>query len=226
MLHCEVQSDNDKFSLIWREVFIMSNFELTTRNVRDYLMQGHYNLVGEIINDDEMTGFLCEVITDDKRSFFKIRIDDTIQFLIFEIYSGITIPEPYRNMAAVYAARESEIYKVGNIRVDMDRGDVYVHVESSFKDSAITTEAFEEMELTAYSLFTSTYDDFMQIARGSQLERKDDKKKNKLRSMFQKVHEQRSFDFDDEFDGEDIDVMDLIRNLDHNNEDKESGTDC
>ena len=44
-----------------------TNFELTTENVRDYLMQGHYNLVGEIINDDEMTGFLCEVV----RSVYK-----------------------------------------------------------------------------------------------------------------------------------------------------------
>lgn len=218
-------SDNDKFSLIWREVFIMStNFELTTENVRDYLMQGHYNLVGEIINDDEMTGFFCEVVTEDKRTFFKIRIDDTIQFLIFEIYSGITIPEPYRNMAAEYATRESEKYKVGNIRVDIDRGDVYTHVESSFKDSPITTDVFEDMELTAYSLFASTYDDFMQIARGAQIKRKDDNETDKLRSLFQKAHEHRSFDFDDEFDGEDIDVMDLIRHLGHNdnNNDDES----
>lgn len=146
-----------------------TNFELTTENVRDYLIQGHYNLVGEIINDDEMTGFLCEVVTEDKRTFFKIRIDDTIQFLIFEIYSGITIPEPYRSMAAEYVACESEKYKVGNIRVDMDRGDVYAHVESSFKDSPITTDVFAELELTAYSLFAATYDDLILKLRNTAL---------------------------------------------------------
>lgn len=35
-----------------------TNFELTTKNVRDYLMQGGYNLIGEIINGDEMKGVL------------------------------------------------------------------------------------------------------------------------------------------------------------------------
>lgn len=202
-----------------------TNFKLTTENVREYLVQGNYNLVGEIINRDGMTGFLCEVVTDDKRTFFKIRIDDTVQFLLFEIYFGITIPELYRSMAAEYAARESEKYKVGNIRVDMDRGDVYAHVESSFKDSPITTDTFEDMELTAYSLFASTYDDLMQIARGAQIKRKDDNETNKLRSIFQKSNEHRSFDFDDEFDSEDVDVLDLIRHLDHDDND-ESGTDC
>lgn len=115
-------------------------------------------------------------------------------------------------MAAEYIVEVSNKYKIGNIRLDMERGNVYVHVETSFRDEAVSKETFEKLEEASYFILCDTYDDIQQIARGDLFKSNEHTKMCRLKQLLEHANEPK-WSYPDVLEEDDEDGIEDITDL-------------
>lgn len=197
-----------------------ANAEKTMDNFREYLNSANHNIVGENLDCSSAKGFICESITKSKRFILKIRVDESIGYAILEAYSGITIPTPYRTMAAEYCMRESDKRKVSYLGID-SQGSVYCHCETSFKDGPVSGSTLKSMEGVAFGSLLSCYDDLQQIARGVLLDKENEEKDplDLLSRLRRDMGMDDEDDSDDHSDIPDIDISEMLKRLGSDDDD-------
>lgn len=197
-----------------------TNAEKTMDNFREYLKGSGHNIVAENVDCSSTSGFICESITKSNRFILKIRVDEKIQFAVLEAYAGISVPKPYRTMAAEYCNKQNDRHKVSYFCVS-EQGDVYSHMESSFIDGPLSGKALEELEHIALASLVSCYDDFQQIARGVLLDKENDDK-NPLDLLSRLRSEMGVDDEDDELDSliPNSDIAEMLKQLRGEEEDE------
>lgn len=128
----------------------MNNFFETMNNCRDYIRsnpnvkEGYENLDGSNCNGFEYTLQNSVAV--------KLRVDKKIDYVIMEVYPGITVRGVHQSMVAEYCQRMSECPGVGYLAVDVDQGNVYFHSESSFRDNPVTSKLLKMMEDAAVAM--------------------------------------------------------------------------
>lgn len=201
-----------------------TNYEQTMENFREYLKNSHHNIVAENFDGFSAGGFLCESLTSDKRFILKISINEKLEYVILQMYADITIPKPYRTMAMEYCMKETDLRKLSYIAIDNEQGAVYSHVETSFKDSALSGDTLKDMEKLAFHIILACYDDLQQIARGVLLDN-EDKDKSNLNLLSCLYKDMMGDNVDDEDDNDDsthapsIDIAEMLRQLEGNGDD-------
>ena len=125
----------------------MNNYFETMNNCRDYIRnnpnvkEGYENMDGSNCSGFEYTLQNSMAV--------KLRVDKKIDYVIMEVYPGITVRGTHQSMVAEYCQRVSECPGVGYLAVDVDQGNVYLHCESSFRDNPVTSKLLKMMEDTA-----------------------------------------------------------------------------
>lgn len=128
----------------------MNNFFETMNNCRDYIRnnpnvkEGYENLDGSNCSGFEYTLQNSMAV--------KLRVDKKIDYVIMEVYPGITVRGIHQSMVAEYCQRASECPGVGYLAVDVDQGNVYLHCESSFRDNPVASKLLKMMEETAVAM--------------------------------------------------------------------------
>ena len=128
----------------------MNNFFETMNNCRDYIRnnpsvkEGYENLDGSNCSGFEYTLQNSMAV--------KLRVDQKIDYVIMEVYPGITVRGIHQSIVSEYCQRASEYPSVGYLAVDMDQGNVYLHCESSFRDNPVTSKLLKMMEETAIAM--------------------------------------------------------------------------
>ncbi|MGN0533227.1 MAG: hypothetical protein ACI4IK_02605 [Eubacterium sp.] len=202
-----------------------TNAEKTMDNFREYLNSAHHNIVGENLDCSSAKGFICESITKSKRFILKIRVDESIGYAILEAYSGITVPKPFRTMAAEYCMRESDKRKVSSLKID-SQGSVYCHCETSFKDGPVSGSTLKSMEGVAFGSLLSCYDDLQQIARGVLLDKENEEDPLDLLSRLRRdMGMDDDDDSDDHSDISDIDIGEMLKRLGSDDDDDDEEED-
>lgn len=203
-----------------------TNYEQTMENIREYLKNSHHNIVAENLDGSSMSGFLCESLTSDKRFILRINVDEKLEYVILQVYAGLSIPKPYRTMAMEYCMKETDLRKLSYIAVDNEQGAVYSHVETSFKDSALSGETLKDMEKLAFHVILSCYDDLQQIARGVLLDNEDKDKSNL--DLLSRLYKDMMEDDEDNKDENDnlahtpsIDIAEMLKQLEGNDDDSD-----
>ena len=141
-------------------------FDTTITNIEEYLLNNAHNTSARNLSSSSSEGFLCEVVTKNKRFFEKIRVDEKIECVIMEIYPGINVPAPYRAMTSMYCMEKNSEKKIGNLVLDPEQGDIHCHVEASFKDGPLSGETVDEMERIAIMFLMSCTKELEEISHG------------------------------------------------------------
>lgn len=124
------------------EICVMATyFEETLKNGEAYFMSSNYNNAAKMFGEKGFTGKQC---TKDRTYYVTCRIDKDTEFVIIEVSPCIFCDDSYRGQASEYISQINAMHKTGNFRLD-DNGHVYVQIESSFKDGAISSDGFDEM---------------------------------------------------------------------------------
>lgn len=128
----------------------MNNFFETMNNCREYIRSNENVKEGyENLDGSNCSGF---EYTLQNSMAVKLRVDKKIDYVIMEVYPGITVRGVHQSMAAEYCQRASEYPGVGYLAVDVDQGNVYCHCESSFRDNPVTSKLLKMMEDAAITM--------------------------------------------------------------------------
>lgn len=152
-----------------------NNAEQTINNIRNHL-KCNYNIVVEEDNVNfpyTSSCFIYESNTRDKKDkkfVLKIDVDDINGFAVLDAYVNISIPEPYRAIAAKYCMRKIAEQKLSYIDFYPKSGYAFTRVESSFADAPLSESILANMERIALSTLFACYDDLEQIAKGEFVE--------------------------------------------------------
>lgn len=128
----------------------MNNYFETMNNCREYIRnnpnvkEGYKNLDGSSCSGFEYTLQNSMAV--------KLRVDQKINYVIMEVYPGITVRGIHQSMVAEYCQRASECPGVGYLAVDVDQGNVYFHCETSFRDNPVTSKLLNMMEDAAIAM--------------------------------------------------------------------------
>lgn len=150
-----------------------TNAEQTINNIRNHLKKCNYNIVIEEENVDfpyTSSYFIYEGDVKDKNFVLKIDVDDINGFAVLDAYVNISIPEPYRAIAAKYCMRKIAERKLSYIDFYPKSGYAFTRVESSFADAPLSESILANMERIALSTLFACYDDLEQIAKGEFVE--------------------------------------------------------
>ena len=145
----------------------MSYFNETIANIEEYLtLRSNHNTASMMLPGSSSSGFLCEILTEGRRYFMKLRVDDKIDYVILEMYLGITVQPPYIPITAQYCMEKTDEKKVGSYRIAYNHGDVYFHIEASMKDAPVSGETIEYMEHIAIASLRACENDLELISHG------------------------------------------------------------
>lgn len=128
----------------------VNNYFETMNNCREHIRsnpnvkEGYENLDGSNCSGFEYTLQNSVAV--------KLRVDKKIDYVIMEVYPGITVRGAHQSMVAEYCQRVSECPGVGYLAVDVDKGNVYFHSESSFRDNPVTSKLLKMMEDAAIAM--------------------------------------------------------------------------
>ena len=128
----------------------MRNFIETMNNCRDFIRNNPKVKMGfENLDGSNCAGF--EYILKESMSI-KLRVDKSIQYVILEVYPGITVRGAHQPMVCEYCQRVTEFPGVAYLAVDPAQGNVYYHAESSFRDNPVTAKLLKKMEDAAINM--------------------------------------------------------------------------
>lgn len=145
----------------------MNYFNETMANIEEYLaLRSNHNTVSRNLPGSSANGFLCEILTEDRSYFMKLRVDDKIDYVILEMYPGITVQPPYIPMTAQYCMEKTDEKKVGGYRIAYNHGDIYFHIEASIKDAPVSGDTIEQMECIAIASLRTCENDLDLISHG------------------------------------------------------------
>ena len=177
------------------------NYLITMDNIEEYLIhKSNHNTTARNLEGSSSDGFLCEILTDKRSYFAKIRVDKALEYVTMDVYPGINVLPPYRAMAAQYYMEKTDEKKVGSLCVSSRHGDVYCHIEASFKDAPLTGDTLEEMEHIAISCLCACQDELELVAHGVLPSKNGDE--HGLSGLLQKIREMRNKEDDQSNDDE------------------------
>lgn len=124
-----------------------NHFETTMANCREYI-RSHFNTKFgfENMESSNCTGF---EYTLKSGTSIKLRVDNSIKFLIFEVFPGITVRGAHQPMIAEYCQKMTEFPCTGYFALDPDHGNIYYHCETSFRDQPVSISLLKKMESLA-----------------------------------------------------------------------------
>lgn len=167
----------------------MNYFNETMVNIEEYLtLHSNHNTISRNLPGSSSSGFLCEILTEGRSYFMKLRVDDKIDYVILEMYPGITVQPPYIPMAAQYCMEKTDDKKVGSYRIAYNRGDVYFHIEASMKDAPVSGETIEHMEHIAIASLRVCENDLEFISHGLMPAPAKEEKPNKSGDLKSLLH--------------------------------------
>lgn len=119
-------------------------FEETMTKCREFI-RNHANakLGFENMESSNCTGF---EYTLKSGTSIKLRVDNGIKFLIFEVFPGITVRGTHQPMVAEYCQRMTEFPCTGYLALDSDHGNIYYHCETSFRDHPVSVSLLKKLE--------------------------------------------------------------------------------
>lgn len=122
----------------------MNFFFETMTNCREFI-RNHVNakLGFENMESSNCTGFEYAL---DSGTSIKLRVDNSIQFLIFEVFPGITVRGAHQPMVAEYCQRMTEFPCIGYLALDSEHGNIYYHAETSFRDHPVSVSLLKKLE--------------------------------------------------------------------------------
>lgn len=128
----------------------MNNFFETMNNCRAYL-NNHSDIASsfEHMASSSYDGF--EYFLKNGMSV-KILLDKKSEFLIMEVFPGITARDGYQTLVCEYCQSVSDVSYAGYLAVDTDQGNVYFHIATSMHDNAVTAKLLNKMEHTAIDM--------------------------------------------------------------------------
>ena len=128
----------------------MKNYFATMENCRHFLRENpNVKEAFENMQTSNCSGFEYTLKTGVS---IKMRVDRTIDFLILEVYPGITVRGPHLSMVAEYCQRVTDCPGEGYLAVATDQRSVYYHCESCFADNPITVKLLQKMENKAIAV--------------------------------------------------------------------------
>ena len=146
----------------------MSNYTETMKNFEEFLAKSNYNCTAKFLEGSSDTGFYAELLTNAGNFFVKIRVDESIEFVVVEVYPGIKITPSRRAVAAQLIQDLNDEKKVGNIRLNYKHGDVYSHLETSIKDAPASGATLEKLIMIAITHLLSCKDSLEELAHGQE----------------------------------------------------------
>lgn len=143
----------------------LDNYDVTIQNIKDYLSRhGRYNSVAQNLNSSDLTSFLCELIAAEHLFFLKIRIDQTIGFVLCDLYPLISIAPNNRQIVSLYCMRKTSEWKACTLQLDVETNAVLAHVESSFRDAPMSSETFAYLEQLLVSSMLSCCNELIMVS--------------------------------------------------------------
>ena len=157
-------------------------YNMTMTNFEEYLMNSGHNTTARNLDGSSSAGFLSEILTNNKRYFLKICVDEKLECAIAEVYPGIHVSAPYRAMTSQLCMKKNANRKAGVLVVDPERGDIFSHVECFFKEAPLTGETLEKMVDTALSALVLCQNELECISHGMPYPQKDEEELDALLS--------------------------------------------
>lgn len=142
------------------------HFFLTVQNIEDYLLegQGHGAVVRTPMQAQE-TGFLCKLAVDGNLFFLRVRVDRGLGFVLCDLYPTLKFPEEKLQELSGWCIEQTAQWRAGSLQMDFSRGTVFAHVETAFRDGAVSRETIAYMEQLLLSVLLSHYEELTALAQ-------------------------------------------------------------
>lgn len=121
----------------------MRNYRETMTNCRSFIL--NHPLVENGYENFDCSNCSGFELTLKNGHSVKIRIDKSIDYVIFETYPGILVRGPYLPMVAEYCQQATRFPAITFLTADVDQGSIYLHSEQSFRDEPVSEAHFGRM---------------------------------------------------------------------------------